>query len=294
MTAERLILRVADLQAPSTSVASLLHMLQDTDADYDEVIAIVGRDPVLTAKVLRQCNSARYGLARRVASLKQAVGHLGFVEIHRIVMRLGFGPAIGAELPGYDMAAGELWQHSRAAAHTAPQVSRFSRIQGVDASVAYTAGLLHDIGKVVIGQALDADARSRIQHLVDRESASVRQAEKEVLGCDHTEVGACLLRQWKIPELLVEAVAGHHAPRAAAGTRLSAVVHVADLVAHQSGASPGWSSFAVAVDEGVYSALNLTSEVIERLIADAAEAEGAAALESGGMASAESAVASAF
>lgn len=271
MKAEDLIARTGNLRAPSPTVSRLLHLLSDSEADYTEVIATIGRDMVLTGKLLALCNSAAYGLARPVASLKEGVHYLGFVEIHRNVMRLGFGETIGVELPGYDMGAGELWEHSLAAAKFAPLVTRLSRTQKTDTAVAFTAGLMHDIGKVVIGQTLDCETRKSIRALVDQESASALDAERAVLGCDHAEIGACLLRQWRIPEVLVEAVANHHQPGRNPGAPLAAIVHAADAIAHQTGASPGWGSFAIRIDEGALKALNLSGEDIERLSIAATE-----------------------
>lgn len=273
MMAETLIGSTPNLRAPSHSVLRLLHILNDLNADCDEVIHIVAEDPVLTGKLLALCNSARYGLAKPVASIQQAVQYLGFGEIHRIVIALGFGDTIGTPLPGYDMEAGDLWRHSLVAAQLAPHVARLSRHTEVDSSVAYTAGLLHDIGKIVIGQTIDEVTRERIRHLVEHESVSVLEAENTMLGCDHAEIGACLLRQWHIPEILTDAVATHHKPRLNGRASLSAVVHAADAIAHQVGASPGWGSFAVNRDSGAWNALELSEQDLEVLTFQAIESD---------------------
>ena len=265
MNAETLIGRTPNLQAPSPTVVRLLNLLNNPDADYDEVIATVNRDAVLSAKLLAICNSTSYGLAQPVASVGQGVLYLGFGEIHRLVMALSFGSQIGSGLSGYDMEAGVLWHHSLVTALLTPRVLGISKKFATDTSIAYTAGLVHDIGKLVIGQALDAAARERLHQIVQAGETSLLQAEKSVIGCDHAEVGACLLQQWRIPEIIVEAVAHHHQPNLDGSGSLSALVHVADVVAHQTGASPGWASFAFSLHESALTFLGLSLADLEAL-----------------------------
>ena len=277
MNAETLIDRTPNLQVPSPTVVRLLNLLNNPDADYDEVIATVNRDAVLSAKLLAICNSTSYGLAQPVASVGQGVLYLGFGEIHRLVMALSFGSKISVGLAGYDMEAGVLWHHSLVTALLTPRVLGLSRKFTTDTSIAYTAGLVHDIGKLVIGQALDAAARERLHQIVQAGETSLLQAEKLVIGCDHAEVGACLLQQWRIPEIIVEAVAHHHQPNLDGSGSLSALVHVADAVAHQTGASPGWESFAFSLHESALTFLGLTGADLEALTFAALDCQESAA-----------------
>lgn len=265
MNAETLISRTPNLQAPSPTVLRLLDLLNNPNADYDEVVTTVSRDPVLSAKLLGVCNSAGYGLPQPVASLDQGMLYLGFGEIHRLLMALSFGGQIATPLSGYDMEAGVLWHHSVVTALLTPRVLAISKKITVDTSIAYTAGLVHDIGKLVIGQTLESEARERIHQIVQAGKTSLLQAEKLVIGCDHAEVGACLLQQWRIPEIIVEAVAHHHQPSLDGSGSLSALVHVADAVAHQTGASPGWESFAFSLHESALTFLGLSIADLEAL-----------------------------
>lgn len=284
MKAETLIGKTPNLQAPSPTIVRLLNVLNNPDADYDEVISIVARDVVLSAKLLGLCNSAIYGLARPVSSLEQAVLHLGYGEIHRLVMALSFGGQIGVELPGYDMDAGTLWRHSLVTALLTPRVMALSKQFNTDTSTAYTAGLMHDIGKLVIGQTLDAATRAEIHRLVEEEKRSLLDAEKSVIGCDHAEIGACLLRQWRIPQVIIEAVEHHHNPPLDKGAQLSAVVHVADALAHQTGSSPGWASFAIVIHEDALKSLHLTEANLEALTFAALDCQEKVALQEKGVA----------
>lgn len=272
MTAEKLIAKVPNLPAPAPSVARLLQVLARPDADTDDVICIVKQDGVLSAKVLAFCNSTTFGLATSVGSIEQAVFYLGFSEIHRLVMLISFGAALSPSLPGYVIEDGELWRHSLVTAYATDKILRVVPTANIDPSIAYTAGLIHDIGKVVISHALNNQNQEQLRQIVQRGDRSLLEAEREVLGTDHAEIGACLLRQWRLPDNLVEAVAHHHAPPVQPRPQLSAIVHVADIIAHESGSSPGIDSYAVRPDEAAIAALGLGPVAMEKILVETLEA----------------------
>jgi len=196
----------------------------------------------------------------------QAVLYLGQTEIYRLVLAISFGSAMGTVLPGYAMEETELWRHSLLVGYATERVLDATRAVTVDPSVSYTAGLVHDIGKTVINHALDAATRTTLRELVEHREHSWLEAEAAVLGTDHAEVGAVLLRKWRLPEAIVEAVANHHQPPTQPAPQLSSIVHLADVLAHEVGASPGWSSFAVRAEEDTVEALGLGSDQIQNLV----------------------------
>lgn len=243
MTAETLIAKVGDLPPPEPSVVRLLGLLSRPDADNEEMIAVVRRDGVMSAKLLGLCNSAAYGLSSSVGSIDQAVLMLGHAEIHKLVMSLGFSGALSPALSGYAMAGGELWQHSLLTASVAIEVAKLARCARVEPSIAYTAGLVHDIGKIVLTHALDEKTQTAVRELIERNEHS-----------------------------LVEAVANHHQPRIAPTPQLSAIVHVADIIALEAGPSPGWGSFAMRASEDAVEALGFGQQEIESLVFTAQDA----------------------
>jgi putative nucleotidyltransferase with HDIG domain len=109
-------------------------------------------------------------------------------------------------------------------------------------SAAFTAGLLHDIGKTVINKVLTPMARADLRAKTSNESISRFEAERSILGTDHCEVGACLLQRWSFPELIVEAVANHHAPVTRPAVQLSAVVYLANCAVQCAGTRTGWET----------------------------------------------------
>lgn len=272
MIASTLISKVPNLPAPAPSVAQLLELLAKPDADNDDMIRVIRKDGVMSAKLLGLCNSAAYGFTSPVSSIEQAVLMIGHSEIHRLVMSVGFSGSLSPQMTGYAMAEGELWRHSLLTAYVAVAVTAVARRVNIDPSIAYTAGLVHDIGKIVITHTLDAATQTKMRELIVSNEHSLVEAERLILGTDHAEVGACLLRKWGLPELLIEAVMNHHTPPVKPKPGLSAVVHVADVVALEAGPSPGWGSYAMRADEAATDALGLGREDIERLIISAYDA----------------------
>lgn len=269
MKAEDLIAKVPKLPAPAPAVTKLLGLLTRPDTDNAAVAAVLKQDMVLSAKVLALCNSAAYGLSSPVSSLDHAMMYLGFAEIHRMAMVISFGGALSPALTGYVIEVGALWRHSLLTALISENVLRAAKHVQIDPPVAYTAGLIHDIGKLVISHALDPDKQNAIRTLIDAGDHSLIEAERAIIGADHAEVGACLLRQWKLPEVLTEAVAGHHHPPTVPRAGLSAVIHIADVIAHQAGSAPGLGSFAVRIAEAALEGLGLNATHLESLVLSA-------------------------
>ena len=131
--------------------------------------------------------------------------------------------------------------------------------------MAFTVGLLHDIGKLVLGQVLTPEHQTNIRALIADKKNSRWEAEKLVLGTDHAEVGGALLQAWNLPEEIIEAVANHHHPVVDPAPKLSSVSHLANYIAHRLGSSPGLEPYAALVDIKVAEVFSLTPARIENI-----------------------------
>lgn len=269
MKADELIVKAQDLKAPSPSVIKLLSMLSEEEADNDEIIQVITQDSIISSKLLGLCNAAVYGLVTPVTSIDQAVLYLGHSEIHRLVMAASFGGVLSPALKGYAIGEQQLWQHSLLTAHVAVIISDRTPHPVIDPAIAFTGGLIHDIGKNVISRALTPEHIATLLELIEKSEHTLLAAEYAVLGTDHAEVGARLLRKWRLPELLVEGVANHHKPSFKPHAKLSTLVHVADLIAHEAGNSPGIGSYAAHADEAAVAALGLEQTDLENLVIEA-------------------------
>ena len=197
------------------SAVKLLALLENNETPVGEIEEVLRIDPGMTANVLKLTNSAYFGLPTKVGSIKRAVMLLGMNKIKQLVMTSCVGAVMDGPIPGYDLPAGELWRHSIAVSVAAEGLSRELKLTGTDDI--FTAALLHDVGKLILGQfiqddlaAIDAAAGTDV---------SFEIAEKQVLGTDHAEIGARILSHWSLPDDLVHAVRWHHDPDAAEESR---------------------------------------------------------------------------
>lgn len=271
MNANELIAKANYLKAPSPAIVQLLGLLSKSDCDNEEIIRIIQQDATISAKLLGMCNSAVYGLAMPVSSIDQAVLYLGHSEIHRLALNAGFNDKLNPALSGYAIREDELWQHSLLTGLVCVMLAESTGEPEVDQAIAYTGGLIHDIGKIVISRAISPPHRDAILDLIERKEETLVAAERAVLGTDHAEVGARLLETWRLPKLLVEAVAYHHRPTSSP-LKLSALVHVADLIALEAGRAPGIGSFAKKADGPTLEALKLNSDTMEEFVLKAYDA----------------------
>lgn len=265
MTVRDIISGMKDLPVGSDASRKLAALLCEPDVPIDDIVRVLRCDAVLTSRVIRFCNSAHTGLSEPVTSVDQAVIHLGNRQIFRLAFSLGMGPAMVPALPGYGIEAGELWRHCLTTALIAEYFAREDFSGAFAPPAAFTAALLHDLGKVAMRPAIDGLVESMVRSRV-ADGLSRAEAEREALGFDHAEVGAALLESWRFPETLVEAVANHHRPAVAPHPQLSAVVHAADVVAHLMGSAPGWNGFALRVEPGLDRLLRLDELKLARIM----------------------------
>jgi putative nucleotidyltransferase with HDIG domain len=270
MTAPELVAKVKNLPPVSHAALRLVNLLDQPAVSNEDVVEVLRCDNVLTAKLLRACNSPYFGLDEAVASVDQAVLILGHQQILHIVLTLAFGGAMVVPQAAYTVEANELWQHSLVTAMAAESLAHEEEHLDADGTLGFTAGLLHDIGKLILWQALTADQQSAIRERASDGNISRVEAEREVIGTDHGEVGACLLGMWRVPSDIVEAVANHHKPVLEPRPRLSAVIHVANRVAHQA-VAPSSETHIAPLNNQVAEELEITEEKLEQMAAKVRE-----------------------
>ena len=269
MTAREIIAKVKDLPVVSETSRKLTALLNNPHLHSEDLVATLRCDAVLTAKLLRTCNSARLGLREPVSSVDQAVMLLGHNTIFRMVCALGYASVLGAPMPGYAVEAKGLWSHSLATAYLSESLAANEFDGQFEPAMAFTAGLLHDIGKLVLTQTLTPEVQTVIRAQIAG-GASRPEAEKAVLGADHSEVGACLLQNWRLPARIIEAVANHHNPVTTPQLQLSGLVYLSNNVVHLLGSAPGWDGFAVRVDQQAR-LFDLAEHQLERIMLRAHE-----------------------
>jgi putative nucleotidyltransferase with HDIG domain len=267
MTAIALVQKVKNLPTVSHAALKLISLLDKPTVDNEEIVQIIKYDNVLTAKLLRACNAPSFGLGESVSSVDQAVLILGHTQIFHTVMTLAFGSVMTISSLPYTIEMNELWEHSLVTAMAAEIVLDQVPELNAEANVAFTANLLHDIGKMVLAQTVKAEELSEIRDRITRKQISGTDAEKEVLGLEHAEVGGALLQIWRLPESIVEAVSNHHRPVMKSRPPLSVEVHIANAIAHRAKPPPGQSVHDPRVTDAVAEALKINEQKLEEMAA---------------------------
>ncbi len=210
----------------------MLTALDSPGVTNEQVGEIITRDPALTTEVLRLTQSAYMGLPRNITEPAEAVESLGLETVRAIVMALRFLAEHSHLKPGY-LSLEQLWQHSTHVAQIARDLVLFETKDRTLAWQALAAGLLHDLGKVVLVTNFD-DLYGRVHSLARKQPVRLWDIEKEMFGANHGEIGGCLVGMWNMPSSIVEAVAFHHEPPLGEHDHLTplAAVHIANVLEH--------------------------------------------------------------
>lgn len=214
---------------PFPAVATqALKLLDDADVSVDQIISIIRYDQGITANVLKLCNSAYYGLARKVPSLHEGLVLLGNNELRNIILASTVAKFFQQENKGYDLAGGDLWKHAVATGIISKIIS--DRAHRSEPPSLFTAALLHDIGKVVLNSFVDKYFEQIIA-LVDEGGHSFLEAETKMLGINHAEVGATIADSWNFPEDIVQSIRLHHMPEEASDDdRVTPIIYLANII----------------------------------------------------------------
>ena len=244
----------------------LLLLLEDVETNADALADLIRVDPGLTADVLRVCNSAAYGLTYRAESIQQAILRLGFREVHRIMMSVIMSPALKNPQSAYSTPQPDLWNHSLAAAVASQSIASTA---GIDSDLAFTAALLHDIGKVVLAHAVPQEAATAMTQATEKHQP-LYLAERAVLKTDHAAAGAKLLERWGFPRNITAAVRFHHEPEAAkAEMHLASVVCLANVLAYRMEDPPAFPEYVIFPNARALQELGFTQPSLEVLVHEA-------------------------
>jgi HD-like signal output (HDOD) protein len=192
---------------------------------------IVARDIALTAKILQLVNSAFFGLPRHVESVGQAISFLGAETIRSLVLSTSVFKSFEAEESEFNPEL--LWTHSFAVGSVSLALARSESPTKAVADEALQAGMLHDVGQLIIAAGIPEQYREIVE-IARSEGKTMQAAEVDVLGCEHAQIGAYLMGLWGLPEGLVEAIAYHHNPEAVTADDFTphAAVHAANELVH--------------------------------------------------------------
>lgn len=218
------------------AAVKLLALIEDPEVNVARIEKILRQDAGLTANLLKLANSAYFGIPSKVGSVRQAVLLLGLKRLIQMVIASCVSAIMDKPVPGYDLPPGELWRHSLAVTAAAEGLVKELKVEQADEI--FTAALLHDIGKLVLGEFV-ADEVHKIEKAL-YQGVPFETAEDMVLGTNHADLGARILKQWSLPAGIVNAVRWHHDPESAEQSdSMLDIVHVANVLCLEIGIGVG-------------------------------------------------------
>lgn len=208
-------------------------LLKDEDATLSDISTIIETDPAMATRVLRFANSAYYGMQGKVASLKHAAHILGFTQIAQMFEIVGSVEILGSKLKGYGFDSLILWKHSLFTASAARQIAE--AVNPALESEAFTSGLIHDVGKLVLDPFVQ-EKKALFNQKLSGEKVSMLNVERDLLGIDHAQAGYAVCKIWNLPKLLSNAILYHHTPDKDSTTpTLSTILSIANILSIKSG-----------------------------------------------------------
>lgn len=262
-----LLAHTTTLKPLSPTATKLARIVGDENSTIKDAVSVIAYDQAATANVLRLANSAMSASSRHIETVHQAVIRLGTARILEHIIGYHVKESLCAELPVYGYEENELWHHSVCAACASELLNGFTnaRISGLS----FTAALLHDIGKLIISRGVDPDDIRRIMAHADNTPCAWADAEREILGFSHADLGARLCEQWQLPDRIVYAIRTHH-DGAYTGDVITDSVRIANITAKCVGVGLGREGMQVTIEADCAQRLDMHKEQFEKLCADTA------------------------
>jgi putative nucleotidyltransferase with HDIG domain len=214
------------LPAFPATVHKVTSLINNPDSSLSELVDVIRLDQAITANILRMCNSAYFGLRHKVDNVHDAIMYLGKQNVVRAVMAAG-SSRFFKDTPGYEAEARALWEHAVGSALMSQILAR--KILKREDPQLFTAALLHDIGKIILGEFV-SEKYLEIKNDMSARSCSFLEAEENALGFNHAGLGGVITAAWNFPQNIQQAIAFHHRPdrHPATESPMSWFIHLAD------------------------------------------------------------------
>jgi len=256
--------KVDRLRPIPSSVSRILKEIDTPSTSVAVISEYVGLDQALAAQVLQVANSVTMGYTRNCTTIRDAVMRIGLKRLKAILLATNALTSLqNQRMSGYHLGAGELWNHSTMTAMVCEKISR--EIGYADYEEAYVAGLLHDIGKLILDQYVLNDY-TLIIHFKKQYQLTLWQVEDKLFGINHARVGALIGERWSFPGRLVESICYHHYPgQASDNPKMPAIVNLGNAITTQQFQSNN-ELFSGQLNPETLTILDLKPEKLEKLI----------------------------
>lgn len=266
-----LLAEVDQLPAMPALVQKIEMMAADPDIDVKLLATEISHDPSITAALIKLSNSAYYAPARAIRSVQEAIVTLGLDTVKSIIMVVASQKILKVDLDSFKLEAAEIWDHSLLVAELSAKIARHKQ-NGIPADVAFTAGLLHDLGKVVLSQHFRSVYQQILLEFQKKPHVEFTSIEKKFTGYTHAEIGARLLEAWHFPDSLIEAVRYQYNPQQASiQPGLCSMVHIANAIALSGGVGIDIAGLNQMVHQKALTNLGLSDQDLAHLYASLPE-----------------------
>jgi HD-like signal output (HDOD) protein len=260
----KLVERVQGLPTLPSMLNNINQMILNPRTSAKEVAQVISSDPALTSKVLRVVNSSFYGFPNRITTITHAIVILGFNTIKSIVLSSTIFDVFRRTVKAGDFDRTEFWKHSIGCGAAAKVLGR--RLNYPMLEELFIAGLLHDVGKIVMDQFMP-DKFVEVLNLVRARDILIVEAESQVLGATHADVGAWLFEKWNLSKGLVETTRCHHNPALAAeNPKFAEIIHVSDIFVRAIRFGNGGDSKIPAISDAAWKSLGLQEGELDDLL----------------------------
>ncbi|CCK79958.1 HDOD domain-containing protein [Desulfobacula toluolica] len=252
---------------PIPAVANqLLAVVDNPDSSMEDIANVIQYDPIITASVLKICNSAFFGLKNPAESIKDAVNMLGTDQVIELVVMKSGAESLSGKQEGYGLENGDIWKYSVASAVLAKQIA--VKLSLENKSMIFTSALIKDIGKIILEKYVSRSAE-KIQNLLKNKNFSFREAEKKILGIDHAELGAMIAKMWNFSPKMVKIIRHHHlADETMIKDKEIAAVYLADCLCMMLGIGVGSDGLAYRFKNQAMKELGISADDIAMIIAE--------------------------
>ena len=254
----------------SPSAARLLQVAADPKHDLRDMIEIIRGDFSLTGQILRVSNSVAFSPLQPITSLDRAVAYLGEVYLIGLAINSCAAAVFNSPLTGYEGHRRDLWRHQLYCAVASRIIVRYAK-RSLAGDLAFTGGLLHDIGKAILSEHIVKSSGDILAGISDGSYKDYMDAEEKLFGMNHAEVGYELAKHWKLPVILQEIIRHHHHPEAAPPEHKTLVyaVHLGDALSMLSGFDTGSDGLKYQLDTADNDLFSLSAAKLEALQIDA-------------------------
>lgn len=264
----RILKTVKDLPPMPQVAQKARQVTADEGSSFSDLAKVIETDQAIATRVLKLSNSPYYGVMGNVTSIQHAAVVLGIKTLNGLLTLACASSLLGSELKGYGLSSGDLWKHSLVVAGCARTLA--NRKNPGLAEDAFSAGLIHDCGKLILDKYI-YERKAEFDNFMKGGQKSFLEAEKHILGFDHSRIAAEVCEKWQIPEKLILVIGYHHNPSALQYNELAYIVHAADAIAMMSAIGAGADSMLYQIEEKAVEFLELDSNYISTVMAEAVE-----------------------